>query len=164
MIQPGHAPEAGPVAQVQASSWLDVTDTYLPYLAQSQRVSILSSVPLIRFTADWTFLERYRERSRLENHWFGFGPPGEANRRNFAQWLETTCCDTLVFIDRRPEALQFDFTLPDYQTQEQLRDVLQTQSIFAPAERWEFPQCGCNVTIWRKTPHLACRIAPRLNF
>jgi hypothetical protein len=141
----GHAPEAGPL--LGRASMLDVTDSYLPALADSQRVTILSSVPLIRFLADWTFIERFGRR-RLEPHWFGFGPPGAANRNNFAKWLETTRCDTLVFIDRLPGG-HFDFSVPDYQVQEQLGEVLERQQLFRVVEAHELPRCGCRVRIWR---------------
>ena len=71
--RPRPCPEACPA--VPGASLLDVTDAYLPSLANSRRVTILSSVPLIRFLADWTFMERFG-RHRLETHWFGFGPAG----------------------------------------------------------------------------------------
>lgn len=145
----GYAPEVYPTPA--AGSLLDMTDGYLPSLAQSHRVTIFSSVPLIRFLADSTFMERYGCQ-RLETHWFGFGPLGEANRTNFANWLQTTKCDTVVYIDRLPGSKsRWDFTLPDYLVQQELGDALRTQSLFAESNSWDFPQCGCRVSVWRKS-------------
>jgi hypothetical protein len=104
----------------------------------------------MRFLADDTFIERYG-RHRLETHWFGFGVMGEANRSNFAHWLQTTDCDTVVYIERLPGPHpDYDFTTQDYLQQEELGDMLPTQEIFSESDRWELPQCGCRVSIWRK--------------
>ena len=36
---------------------------------------------------------------------YGFGSAGADNRAGFQRWLETTRCDTLVFLDRLPGPL-----------------------------------------------------------
>jgi hypothetical protein len=121
----------------------------LPQLADCQKTTILSSVPLMRFVGDWTFMERYGRR-RLDPHWFGFGPSGEANRHQFRHWLQTSPADAVVFVERLPEAKQFDFSLPDYLVHEQLLEELHEQTVMRPVEKYEFPRWGCRVSIWRK--------------
>lgn len=148
MLQPGHAGESGPL--VQRFSWLDVTDAYLPELAGARRLTILSSVPVIRYLPDWTYIEHFRRRSPLEDHWFAFGAAGPENRGNFRHWLATTRCDTILFIERLPEATGFYMGIDDYKLHEELLDELRAQSLFQPAEQRTFPHCGCRVILWRR--------------
>jgi hypothetical protein len=146
---PGHAQEGG--AEPERASILDVTDRYLDELEGSRRVMLLSSVP-IRFLAEWTFAERYAGRVALEEHWFGFGSPGNENRLGFARWLETTSCDALVYVERMADtgqATKYPQT-PEDQFLAELRPVLDAQTTFVPVARQESPEHGLLVTVWRR--------------
>ena len=155
MLELRRVQEAGP--QVEYASWLDMTDSYLDSVSDARQVALFSSVPCYRYLGDWTFMERYPQRGRLETHWFGFGARGAENQENFQAWLAATKCDAVVFVDRLPEADGFDFSCDDYRLHEELRDVLQQQSVFHPTEEYVFPQCGCTVTIWRKSAEVSQR-------
>jgi hypothetical protein len=140
----GHALEGGP--HPQRPCMLDLTDLYLPDLARVDDVAILTAVPVKPLT-QWTFLERYGSLDPVENNWHGFGPSGEGNRRGFADWLRTTTCQTLVFLDRRPGSPLWE-DLTECVLHAQLRDVLQQQDVFTRVKEQDFPQHGCRVTVW----------------
>jgi len=148
LLQAGHAPEGGP--HPQGASSLDLTDFYLSSRNGPGRTTVLSTVSM-KFLVDWTFAERCGGLDRLETHWFGFGPAGEGNRQAFTRWLQTTSCDTLVFVDHLPQALDLP-SEPEYAPLEEIRDLLETQTVFRKFRQQTFPQIenGCQVTIWQK--------------
>jgi hypothetical protein len=147
--QPGHAREGGP--DPKCASILDVTDGYLDSLEDTERASILSTVPF-RFLSEWTWTERHGEHDHLECHWFGFGKPGAENREGFQSWLRTTPCTALVFIDGlTPGDNGPDSREPECVLHRELRGLLLTQTSFYPDERYDFPRHGVSVTIWRRT-------------
>jgi hypothetical protein len=149
LLRPRPASVAGP--NLRLPSILDVTDSYLSILDDSQRVAILPTVPF-RFLAEWTFVERLGARVQLESHWFGFGEPGAANRRAFARWLETTTCDTLVFVNPLPgaEAALVCPSEPECMFLAELRPVMTTQTAFRPVRQQSFPTHGLSVAVWRR--------------
>jgi hypothetical protein len=153
----GHALEGGP--HPQQACMLDPIDFYLADLARADDVTILTAVPVKPLT-QWTFLERYGSLDPVENNWHGFGPSGEGNRRGFVQWLQTTKCDTLVFLDRRPGSDLWE-DLTECVLHAQLGDLLQAQGVFRPVRQRDFPQHGCRVTVWRRPPHGAAGSGPR---
>lgn len=141
----GHSPEAG--QSRLGPSALDVTDYYLPYLEQSHHSAFFATVPA-KHLAQWTFLERYRDRKRLEVFLRGFGPSANENQLRFQRWLETTRSDTIVFVEV-PAGSRFYFNsgedLSEY------RDLLLSQSDFEPFLRRHFPEYGCTVSLWRRS-------------
>ncbi|MGH7169261.1 MAG: hypothetical protein ACRELG_03155 [Gemmataceae bacterium] len=92
----GHAVEGGP--HPEQSSMLDVPDAYLADLDGGGRTLLLTSLPL-KPMAQWTWLQHFGGFEGLEQRWYGFGAAGADNRRGFADWLQTTDCDTLVFCE-----------------------------------------------------------------
>jgi hypothetical protein len=143
----GHAPEGGP--EPDKVSFLEMTDCYLPDLDHSARATILSEVT-VKPMVQWTYLERYGRWDRLEENWYGFGPPGEGNRQGFVNWLGTTSCDTIVFFERTPGPTIWE-DLPECVLHAELRDLLEAQSVFRRDQRREFRQIGCAVSVWRRS-------------
>jgi hypothetical protein len=144
---PAYAPEGGP--HPGHLSLLDVTDSYLPALDQSRDTAIVSAVPL-KPLAQWTFLEREGDLRRLENNWYGYGPPGEGNRQGFEQWLHKTKCDTLIFVDRLPGAGVGWEEIPEVALHAELRDLVLSQQAFRLVKKQEFPRHGCSVFVWTR--------------
>jgi hypothetical protein len=142
----GRAVEGGP--HPEQRSMLDVTDAYLPDLDSSTRALILTTMPL-KPMAQWTFLERYGRFDRLEEHWYGFGEAGEANRRGFADWVRTTDCDTVIFCETTISRDGVD-SGPESALHAELKDVLPAQTIFRLAGQHEFPRHACRVQVWRR--------------
>jgi hypothetical protein len=151
--QAGHAPEAGPDSQ--RASTLELTDAYLPSLAEARRATIVSTVPM-KWLTTWTYLERYGQSDWLETDLKGYGFTDEEHRQAFQKWLETTPSDTLVFIDVPPGSY---FYVPGAVNEMYgaLRDLLATQAVFQLTKRRELPQYGCAITIWSRSRAQAAR-------
>lgn len=149
--RPAHTIEAG--FDVSRPSVLDLPDFYLPALANSQRSTILATLPM-RYLGEWTFLEQYGRLDRLETHWLGFGSSAADNRDGFRRWLDTTTCDTIVFVDNLPSSVPMQRTGVQASLHAELRGTLESQTIFRNVERREFPtlEWGCVVSIWRRMP------------
>jgi hypothetical protein len=146
-VQAGHAPEGGP--DPQRASTLEITDSYLPSLAESQRATVVSTVPM-KWLVTWTFLQRYGQGDRLETDLKGYGFTDEEHRQAFARWLETTPSDTLVFID---VPLGSTFYVPGAVNEMYgaLREMLASQTVFHMTQRRELAHDGCAVTIWSRS-------------
>ena len=142
----GHALEGGP--HPDRPCVLDITDAYLDDLADAHKAVILTTVPLKPLT-QWTFLQRRGSFDRLEEHWYGFGSPGESNRNGFAQWLRTTDCDAIVFCERTTP-VEERYTCIECQLHGELKDLLQGQNVFRIARQKDLPEHACRVTIWRR--------------
>ncbi len=142
---PGQSPEVG--HRRLDRSTLDITDFYLPYLEQSRHAAFFATVPVKHF-AKWTFLERYKDRSRLEVYLKRFGPSHQENKRRFQKWLQTTQADTIVFLDVPPGSR---FYFPVQKHYSQYRELLSSQSVFKPFVQRYFPEYGCTVSLWRRS-------------
>jgi hypothetical protein len=151
---PGHSPEAGHRSLQQSP--LDLSDFYLPYLSSSRHVTFFATVPVKHF-AQWTFLEKYKDRNRLKVFMDEFGPSPEENRLRFQKWLRTTRSDTIVFLDVPPGS-QFYFSGEDYY--QQYRELLSSQSVFRPFQQQFFPQYGCTASIWIRNAAAGQNAAP----
>lgn len=138
---PAHAPEGG--VHPQSRSVLDVTDAYLPALADSQRAAVFSNVPM-KFLAQWTYLQRYGRARRLETE----TPDGVPA---FQNWLGTTPCDTVVYVDF-PPGTAFSANAPGAEGLARFGPLLERQTTFTLVERITFPDNGSVVTVWRRTP------------
>jgi hypothetical protein len=142
----GHAPEGGP--HPAQASLLEVTDAYLPELERASRATVLAAVP-VKPLVQWTYLERFGRFDKLEENWYGFGPPGEGNRQGFLAWLRSTSCDTIVYLDRTPGPDVWE-DVPDTRLHAELRDLLFSQNVFQEVSRHAFPRAGCTVHVWQK--------------
>jgi hypothetical protein len=146
LIAAGHAWEGGP--HPDRPSMLDAIDVYLADLDDSRRTVILTAVPLKPMT-QWTFLERHGNFDRLEEHWYGFGAPGEDNRRGFADWLRTTDCDTLIYCDKISPRDWADAG-PECALHAELRDLVRSQTAFRLVKQRDFPAYACRVEVWQR--------------
>jgi len=144
---PGHAVEGGP--HTQLPSMLDVTDAYLSHIPNGGRTLLLTSLPL-KPMAQWTWLERFGSFENLEERWYGFGTAGMDNRRGFADWLQTTTCDTLVFCETTISREGVD-SGPECALHAELKDLLYDQRTFHLAGERELPHLACRVQIWRRS-------------
>jgi hypothetical protein len=142
----GHAVEGGPHSELP--SMLDVTDTYLPDIRGEGRTLLLTSLPL-KPMAQWTWLERFGSFEQLEERWYGFGAAGADNRRGFADWLQNTDCDTIVFCESTIPRPGVD-SGPECALHAELMEVLSGQRVFGLAVQHELPHLACRVQIWRK--------------
>jgi hypothetical protein len=127
--------------------FLDLTDSYLDDLAANERTTILAAVP-VQPLAQWTYLQRFGRLDRLEDHRFGFGLPGAANREAFRCWLATTSCDTIVYFDRVPGFPTLEGGL--WELHGELRDILLNQCKFRLVREQTFPRHGCRILIWER--------------
>jgi hypothetical protein len=94
-------------------------------------------------------LQRDGGLGRLEENWYGFGPPGAPNRNGFMRWLSTTSCDTLVYFERLP-GRPLEVTAPEGELHEELHDLLLAQQRFRLVHAQTFPRHGCRVLVWKR--------------
>jgi hypothetical protein len=125
---------------------LDVTDAYLPIVKTSKETAILAAVP-VKPLAQWTFLEQKGALDYLDNTWYGFGTAGAENRQGFLCWLETTTCDTVVFLDRVPGVGNWE-EMPECALHAELRDLLMSQKKYRLVKRRDLPEHGCSVYVF----------------
>jgi hypothetical protein len=142
----GHAVEGGP--HTEFPSMLDVTDAYLSDIPAGGSTLLLTTLPL-KPMAQWSWLARFGNFEGLEERWYGFGTAGEDNRRGFAQWLQTTTCDTLVFCETTILRPGVD-SGPECALHAELKDVLSGQQTFRLAQARESRHLACRVEIWRR--------------
>lgn len=144
VIQPGHAPEGG--VRAARPCLLELSDRYLPALADAHHPAIFSQEP-IKFFSSWTYLQRYGRLARLETSLRG--EPTEAEfPRAFDQWLDQSACDVFVFLDfPKGSKLYEGCQLPGYR---QVPEVLADRDDFHLFDRQDYPQYGCAVTIWKR--------------
>jgi hypothetical protein len=150
LLAPGHSPERGHHDYLNMpATTCDLADFYLPRLSQSRQTVFFSTVEM-KYLIRWSFLERYRQRDRIEVDLKGFGSSPEENRQCFEKWLATTTCDTVVFVDLPPGSYFYELTCRDEAFGTNLREWLATQSVFVPSERHTFTRYGCSVTLYRR--------------
>jgi hypothetical protein len=147
-VQPGHAREGG--VKLGWRSTLDLSDCYLSYLAGARRTAVLATVPS-KFVAQWTYLDRYHQQDRIETDLKGYGTTPDEHRRCFRNWLKTTACDTLVFIDV-PRWTAFYTAENEAESYKGLGELLPSQSTFRLVHRQDLPRSGCSVTVWSRGP------------
>jgi hypothetical protein len=143
--QPGHATERG--LHDLNGSWRQVTDSYLPELAGSQRVGIFSNMP-VKFLAAWSYIERYGRADRLEIDLREVGNYAPATHEGFDRWVGKTTCDTVVYIDMNPDSSYAEPTPGE--TNEVVGEMLPAQCVFKLIRRIELPAYQCIVTVWKK--------------
>lgn len=147
LVAPAHAPEGG--LHPGSASILDVTDGYLPALANSRRAAVFSNVPM-KFLAQWTYLQRYGRAKRLETEIRDFDPRASDNTPAFQTWIDATPSDTVVYVDF-PPATTFFTPVPGGEGLGQIGALLARQHTFRLWQRMTFPEYGCAVTVWRRT-------------
>jgi hypothetical protein len=145
-LQPGASPEGGPHAG--AASLRDLTDYCLDELTPTHRLAFVTTLG-VQSLVDMAYLERFGQHDGLEDLWMGFGAVGEENRDGFLRWLRTTDCDTVVVCEAL-EGEPWGEGFSQRTRHEQIRDLLPAQTMFAPAERREFPRLNAVVTVWRR--------------
>ena len=148
-----HAPEGG--ISAARSSALDITDAYLPDLADSRSVAVFSNMPIKQF-AQWTYLQRYNRLKKLEAEISGFNPLVGDNRTAFDAWRQKTDCDTVVYVDFSPGSL-FWQNVPSCENLRQYGDMLEKQRLFTLTARHAFPQYGCTATVWKRARLISLR-------
>ncbi len=140
-LSPGHAPEGG--IQPTVPSALALAERYLPPLAGTRRVVIASNLPL-KFFAMWTYQERFRRTERVITEVSNL----PADPQSFGQWAERSQCDAVVWIDVSPHSIYYAET--EAVGAERLLGLLESQACFTAAGRWDLPELGCSVTVWRQ--------------
>jgi hypothetical protein len=152
LLLAGHSPERGHDDYLNvAASTCDLTDSYLPQLAESRHTVFFSTLEM-KHLIRWSFLERYRQRDRIEVDLKSFGSSPEEDRRCFAHWLASTTCDTVVLIDVPPGSYFYELTCRNEAFATRLRELLEAQTVFVPAERRVFSRYGCTVTRYTRHP------------
>ena len=141
-----HAPEGG-IASAHPST-LDITDAYLPDLANSHFVAVFSNLP-IKQLAQWTYLQRYPNRKRLDTDIKGFNSSAGDNRACFDAWMRQTECDTVAYVEFAPGTIFYQH-VPGCENLGQYGKMLQKQTRFAVNARHILSQYGCTVTVWKR--------------
>ncbi len=142
-----HAPEGG--IHPSAHSTLDITDAYLPALADSRQVAVFSNLPM-KYLAQWTYLRRYGRTRRLDTDIKGFNPALSDNRSCLDAWVGTTDCDTIVYVDFLRSS-PFMRNVPGCEYLAQYRNMMEEQKRFSPFRRYTLPRYGCTVTVWKRS-------------
>ncbi len=145
LAEAARAPEGG--VQPRLPSSLELTDRYLPALADARRPTVLATLPM-KFLCQWAYLECYGRARPLETDIRGYEAKPEGDADAFTRWLETTSCDTLVFIDVPPGSAFYEH-VPICEPYDRLRDLLDGQTRFRIAARYYLPEYGCTVSIWK---------------
>src|SRR6185437_2195187 len=127
LVAAAHAPEGG--IRPGSRSTLDITDAYLPDLAESRHAAVFSNLPLKQL-AQWTYMDRYRRMQRLETDVRGFDPAAADNRRVLDTWVSTTDCDAIVYLDF-PPGTTFYQKPPGCENLPQYREMMDQQHRFA---------------------------------
>jgi hypothetical protein len=144
-----HAPEGG--IRLDRPSALQLTDTYLPYLADARRPAVLSNVPL-KFLARWTYLDRYGrgERVRTEVPGFDASRVSAQNADAFDRWLASGANDAVVLV-QLPRASPWYVEVPGCAGLEQFDELLRRQHRLTAIHRREFAERGgATVTVWKR--------------
>jgi hypothetical protein len=149
MFLPAAVPDSG--FRTDRISDLTLTDSYLPYLADLQRAVILCNNVAMKQLFQWTYLERYGNLHGVEVDIKGYGDDYVENSQAFSRWLQTTRCDTLVYIDV-PERSTF-FVQDAHHPYQHVEGFLGTQSVFSLSRQLVLTPYDCTVSIWtRKSP------------
>jgi Dolichyl-phosphate-mannose-protein mannosyltransferase len=146
LVAPAHAPEGG--VHAECLSVLEVTDSYLPYLADSEHAAVLSNMPL-KFLAQWTYTKEFGRAEHLVTEIPGFDAHAADNHVCFEKWLATTPCDTVVHLDI-PRGTPFYAAVPGCEGLALYGELLAGQASFEPIFRRNFSGSGCIVTVWRR--------------
>ncbi len=133
---------------------LEITDTYLPYLAGAQSPAILSTVPcqpLLR----WTFLERYPDRQVALPVW-DMQLTRDDLRQRFDRWIASSPADVLVMVEVKPGS-PFDVRLPYglAASQRDLAGLMRSQSRFSEARHWDLHSHGVVISLWQHRPEFS---------
>jgi hypothetical protein len=143
-VEAGHAQEGGIKKDFPVP--LVIPETYLPELADAGHTTIFCNVST-RFMLAWTFIEHHHHRhfnAEIKNFKANF----ENNPQQIQRWLAGTASDTLVVIDIHPHTI-FDLPTDEYVDLTALKQVLEQQTVFKPARRWELPE-GVTITMWKR--------------
>jgi hypothetical protein len=155
-VSAGDSPERGHHDYLPAST-RDLTDYYLPALADSEHPAVFSTME-IKHLLRWSFMEKGGLRDKLEVDWKRLVAPHPTlphdEKGSWAQrieaWLEATRCDTLVLIDIPPATYWHEKTNQNEVLASQLQAWLASQSVFRLAQQRHFSMYGCRVSVYRR--------------
>jgi hypothetical protein len=132
-----------------AISTRDLTDYYLDRLGDSHGAAFFATMD-VKHLARWTALERFGDRNRLQVNLRDFGPREEKNRRLFAEWLASTRCDTIVFLEIPAGSRLYEKTRHGDELAAQVPALLAEQTKFRVSEQRCFPEHGCVIYLYRR--------------
>ncbi len=144
------APARAVVGEIHRSgrSILDVTDAYLPDLADCRRAAVFSNLPMKSLT-QWTYLKRYRRAQRLDTDIKGFDPLASDNQSCFDRWVAATECDTILYVEFAP-GTTFHAFVPNCENLSQYGKMMKSQTRFSFVRYRTLPEHGCTVTVWKR--------------
>jgi hypothetical protein len=128
-------------------SMLEVSDAICQETATTKSFTILTTIPF-RFFSQWVFLEHADAGGKFESHWWGYGQPERANRDGFLKWLQSSRCDTFVFVDGRPP--DTSGMNVEVQRHSELREQIVSQKTFQLVKERDFPGQGCRLMVYRR--------------
>jgi hypothetical protein len=143
------APDAGP--RRDRPTALELTEVYLPQLADARQVAVLSNVPL-KFLARWTYQDRYGRPGRMLTEVPGFDATKvtDSNSSAMSSWLATTPIDTIVLVEL-PATSPWYVPVPGCSGLEQLGPILQSASGWILTYREELSdRGGSTVSVWKR--------------
>ncbi|MBX7104108.1 MAG: glycosyltransferase family 39 protein [Gemmataceae bacterium] len=143
------APDAG--VRRDRPSALELTDSYLPHLADARKVAVLSNVPL-KFLARWTYQDLYDRPGRMLTEVPGFDATriADGNHHAMSAWLTTTPIDTIVLIEL-PATSPWYVPVPGCAGLEQIGPILRSVSGWKMTFREELSnRGGATVSVWKR--------------
>jgi hypothetical protein len=156
LAERGHSAEWHQHASLPTT--LTVADFYLGEVADDNRVSFVSNVPIGDF-AKWTYTERFPKRPRIECFVRKFSEDRERNLKLLEAWTADAELDAIVSIDVDKSSPQY---FPSWESYAQFREHLEGQSQFVKTSEKSFPALGCTVSIWRPATRMAIDVVAGL--
>ena len=135
-------------------STLAAADFYLDQVKDGGRVGFVSNLPIGDF-AKWTYAERFPKRPRIDCLLRGVTPDLERTKAVVDEWAAKR--DVIVAVEVDKKSAQY---FAGYEYMNLCLERLEAQSRLVKAERKEFPELGCTVTIWRPLSETAAKQAP----
>ena len=130
----------------QGRSDLDLSDAYLPELAAAERIAFFMNLPMGEFV-EWTFVERYGDRGRLEMMSNRVSRSRVENKRRFDRWLRDTQADLVVAIE---VAADSDLYFEGAEHYAHNLDFLAEQTIFVRYREQRLHEHQTTVSFWRR--------------
>ena len=139
-LEPGHALEGG--VRPSAPCVLQVSEAYLPELAGTRRVAILSPAPN-KFFVQWTYQDECRRTEGVI-----VDPDRMPAAGQFKEWADREECDAIVWLDIvRGSAF---FEPPEVPGAKRVPKLLAEQTAFVQTWEREWPEYKCRVVVWRR--------------
>jgi hypothetical protein len=137
-LSSGRSPEMG--LRGETRSLLDLSDAYLPAMADAKRVAFVSNAPCRPFL-EWTFLQCYPFPERFAwPHWQDKNPCAETSEE-CARWIDETDAEVVVSLESKRAAGAS--TLLAYAQSRLRKNFTVTQTVSSVPD-------GISVTVWRR--------------